>query len=284
MTANPASPRETHDTTGTKLGYYLYNDGGTATAAFARVLNAAVVGTETHKSGSIAIASMVLHDAADVAAEGPLKIGGYASAAAPTSVSADADRVAAWFLRNGALAVNPVGGGGLAGILDDAAFTPGTSGVVMAGFEADETATDSVDEGDAGAGRMTLDRKIIVAQYAHTAGGATPYAALSSAAVLTAEVKSSAGQVYAIQGFNNGANEVFIRLYNQTGAPASTDGANIVWRGMIPGNAAAAGFSIPIPPGIACATGIGVRVSGAVADNDTTALAANEVMVNIQYK
>lgn len=46
---------------------------------------------------------------------------------------------------------------------DDAAFTPGTSTVTPAGFFADETASDSVDEGDTGAARMTLDRKQITA-------------------------------------------------------------------------------------------------------------------------
>ena len=45
---------------------------------------------------------------------------------------------------------------------DDAAFTPATSKVIVVGAQADETATDSVDEGDAGALRMTLDRKLHV--------------------------------------------------------------------------------------------------------------------------
>lgn len=244
MTANPASPRETNDSTGTKLGYYLYNDGGTATAAFARVLNAAVVGTETHKSGSIAIASMVLHDAADVAAEGPVKIGGYASAAAPTSVSADADRVAAWFLRNGALAVVPTGGGGLAGILDDATFTPGTSGVVMAGFEADETATDSVDEGDGGAARMTLDRKVIVTLQPHTQGGLSTFMASgsdgSSILVATAQaVKASAGQLYGYYAYNPEAAVTFVHFYNVAAASVVVGTTNPLFTIQLPAGAAA---------------------------------------------
>lgn len=49
---------------------------------------------------------------------------------------------------------------------DDAAFTVGTSKINAVGFIADETATDSVDEGDVGAARMTLDRKqhVVAAQ------------------------------------------------------------------------------------------------------------------------
>lgn len=43
---------------------------------------------------------------------------------------------------------------------DDAAFTPGTSKVLAIGAQADEDSTDSVDEGDVGALRMTLERKL----------------------------------------------------------------------------------------------------------------------------
>jgi|GEM_PF-2788394 len=46
---------------------------------------------------------------------------------------------------------------------DDAAFVPATDAIVAIGALADETATDSVDEGDVGAVRMTLDRRLIVA-------------------------------------------------------------------------------------------------------------------------
>lgn len=53
--------------------------------------------------------------------------------------------------------------GGSAGITDDSAFSVASSTVTPAGYLADETATDSVDEGDIGAPRMTLDRKQITA-------------------------------------------------------------------------------------------------------------------------
>lgn len=47
--------------------------------------------------------------------------------------------------------------------VDDAAFGVATASVVALGALADETATDSVDEGDAGAVRMTLNRRLITA-------------------------------------------------------------------------------------------------------------------------
>lgn len=45
-------------------------------------------------------------------------------------------------------------------VADDAAFTPATTKVAMAGFEFDDTTPDSVDEGDAGAARMSANRNI----------------------------------------------------------------------------------------------------------------------------
>ena len=50
--------------------------------------------------------------------------------------------------------------GGSAMLVDDAAFTPGTSTVQMIGAEFDDTGPDSVDEGDAGAVRMSANRNI----------------------------------------------------------------------------------------------------------------------------
>lgn len=46
--------------------------------------------------------------------------------------------------------------------VDDAAFTPATSKICMIGAEVDETGTDSVDEGDGGAVRMSTNRNMYV--------------------------------------------------------------------------------------------------------------------------
>ena len=45
-------------------------------------------------------------------------------------------------------------------VADDAAFTPATTKVMMAGFEFDDSAPDSVNEGDAGAARMSANRNV----------------------------------------------------------------------------------------------------------------------------
>ncbi len=77
---------------------------------------------------------------------------------------------------------------------DDNAFTPATSKLMVVGAQADDTSPDSVDEGDAGALRMTLDRRL------RTSDGPLPgdtwsYAAPAGGLVSTTAVtiKASAG-------------------------------------------------------------------------------------------
>jgi len=115
-----------------------------------------------------------------------------------------------------------------------------------------------------------------------TSGGLSVYAFLSTAAVISAAIKASAGQVYSLQFFNLNAAARYVRLYNMTTAPATTD--TPIWRGIIPGNTAGAGFVIDIHTGLAFGTGIGIRVTAAIADNDATVLAANEIIGNVLYK
>lgn len=183
----------------------------------------------------------------------------------------------------GALHVR-ISGGGVSGVVDDAAFTAGTTELVPMGYVADESSTDSVDEGDIGGARITLDRKQIVTPYVHAAaGGTSNYTALSTAAVLTAEIKGSAGKVYSLECFNVNAAARYVRLYNQTGAPASTDTANVVWQGIIPGATTGGGFVISWPMGKQFSTGIGIRSTTGIAHNDTGALAANELTFNVSY-
>jgi hypothetical protein len=104
-------------------------------------------------------------------------------------------------------------------IADDAAFTPAVSKVSMAGFQADETSTDSVDEGDAGAARMTLDRKIIATIQPHTAGGldvgnftsGDTFTALTSTAQA---IKASAGKFYGYYIYNPNSSATYVIVYD----------------------------------------------------------------------
>jgi hypothetical protein len=169
-------------------------------------------------------------------------------------------------------------------IVDDAAFTPATTSVMMAGFEADEGSTDSVDEGDGGAARMTLDRKQIVTPYPHTAGGLTIFRSIDLDET-EEEVKATAGQVYGMWVTNTATATRFIKFYNLTAANTSVGSSTPVITWGIPGNSSddvSAVFGGA--HGIAFDTAITVAATTAVADADTGAPGANEIVINIFYK
>lgn len=169
-------------------------------------------------------------------------------------------------------------------VADDAAFTVGTTKVGMAGFFADEASTDSVDEGDAGAARMTLDRKVIVTSMPHTNGGLTIFRSLDLDES-EEEVKATAGQVYSLWFTNTATTTRWLKFYNATAASVTVGTTTPVLTLGLPGNASddvsgvfggAHGFVFDTAITVAATTG--------VADADTGAPAANDVIVNIGYK
>lgn len=117
----------------------------------------------------------VAHDAAATAVN-PVIIGGLASSSAPANVSAnDASRI--WTSLFGAVNVimrdtsgNAVTGSGIAQ-QDETAFTPGTTSFTPIGGQVDDTATDGLDEGEAGAARLTPSRALHVSLF-DTSGNA----------------------------------------------------------------------------------------------------------------
>lgn len=169
-------------------------------------------------------------------------------------------------------------------LVDDAAFTPATTGVAMVGFTADETATDSVDEGDGGAARMTLDRKQIVAVYPHTAGGLAIYRSIDLDEGAGEVIKASPGQLYALWVTNTATTTRFIKIYNATSCTMGT-GTPVMTIG-IPGNASddIAGHFTAGGHGIEFTTGMCFGATTAAADADTGAPGAGDVIADALYK
>lgn len=114
----------------------------------------------------------------------------------------------------------------LAGELaDDSAFTVGTTRVVPAGLLADETSPDSVDEGDIGIPRMTLDRKAISTLYpSSTTGDGLLVANFNTGDTFTAltnsaqVIKATAGNFYGYYIYNPNATATYVMLYNVAAA------------------------------------------------------------------
>lgn len=171
-------------------------------------------------------------------------------------------------------------------IVDDAAFTPATSSVMMAGFEADETATDSVDEGDGGAARMTLDRKQIVTVQPHTAGGLTVFRSLDLDET-EEEVKATAGCLYKLRITNFATSIRYVKLYNATAANVSVGSTTPIDTIPIP-PAAASGATVLTESyggvGLTFDTALSIAATTALADADTGAPAANDVVCSAYFK
>lgn len=169
-------------------------------------------------------------------------------------------------------------------LTDDAAFTPATSKVMMAGFEADEASTDSVDEGDAGAARMTLDRKQIVNPQPHTTGGLSIFRSLDLNES-EEQVKATAGQVYGVWFTNTATTTRWLKFYNDTAANVTVGSTTPVITLALPGNSSDDISGVfGMTHGIAFDTAITVACTTGVADADTGAPSANDCIVNVFYK
>jgi hypothetical protein len=221
-------------------------------------------------------------DVASTGAESLVLMGAIRRDTAVSSVSAAGDYDALATDANGNLRV-AVSAGGIAGLADDAAFTVGTTEILGVGFLADETSTDSVNEGDIGAARITLDRKQINTPYLHAAaGGATPYKNLD-VDESEDDIKTSAGKLFWIHVMNLHATDVrYLKIYNNVAASV-TVGTTVpdLTFAIPPTNS---GFMIPFgDAGLQFTTGICIAATTGLADNNSGAPGANEVILNAGY-
>jgi len=109
---------------------------------------------------------------------------------------------------------------------------------------------------------------------------ATPYILNSAASTNEVLILTGTSGLHAFYATNTGAAVAFVKLYNKATAPASTDVPAMIL--SVP--AAVSGVpgvcTLPIGfSGFRFALGLGIRITGAVADNDTTAVAAGQVKV-----
>ncbi len=115
-----------------------------------------------------------------------------------------------------------------------------------------------------------------------TSGGLSKFHLVGAATDNATNVKASAGQVYSITAFNVAATPRYLKFHNTAGTP--TAGSGVTDTFLIPGNTAGAGVVLNIDKGIAFSTGIGISIVTGIADANTTAIGASEVVVNVYYK
>ena len=99
------------------------------------------------------------------------------------------------------------------------------------------------------------------------------------------EVKATAGQVYWLHCINLAASLRYLKFYNATAASVTVGTTTPVMTIPIPtqGDTNGAGFTLAIPNGIAFSTAITVAATTGIADADTGAPGANEVIINLGY-
>lgn len=113
-----------------------------------------------------------------------------------------------------------------------------------------------------------------------TTNGLTIYRKLSAATTNGANVKASAGQLYGWYLYNANAATRYVKLYNTAGTPSVGTDTPVMTLPIPPGGAA----NVLAEVGMPFATGIGIGITTGVADNDTGAVALNEVVVQLFYK
>jgi len=111
-----------------------------------------------------------------------------------------------------------------------------------------------------------------------TSGGLTTYHLVSAATTNATVVKASAGQLYGYMIYNSNASMRKVAFHNIASSP--TAGASIYFSLSIPGGAAA---NVSFPQGIAFSTGIAITTVTTVADSGSSAVAANDLNINLWY-
>ena len=94
------------------------------------------------------------------------------------------------------------------------------------------------------------------------------------------EIKGTAGQIYSMYLYNRSAADRFIKFYNATAASVTVGTTTPVLTFQL---AADQGLTINEPNGIAFGTAICIAATTGVADNDTGAPDANDVLANVFY-
>lgn len=111
-------------------------------------------------------------------------------------------------------------------------------------------------------------------------GGCTPYRSLDLDET-EEEVKATAGQVYGYYFHNAAASARYLKFYNATAATVVVGTTAPVMTFPLPAGATG---HISFAVAVAFSTAITIAATTGLADNDTGAQSANDVIVNVFYK
>jgi hypothetical protein len=138
-----------------------------------------------------------------------------------------------------------------------------------------------IDAEDVTIGANEVQRQRVVLVPGTLPQGCSIYHVVSAATTNAANIKAAPGQVYGWRIFNLSPSyyPIYVKLHNTAGTP--TAGSGVVETIGVQAGVSDAFF---LPTGSAFATGIGISIVKGIADNDATAVAANDCVVDIFYK
>jgi hypothetical protein len=95
-----------------------------------------------------------------------------------------------------------------------------------------------------------------------------------------ASIKGAAGTLYGVLVFNNAAYPIFVKFYNKAGVPAPAGDTPVLTIGVQAG----LDRNVVLPQGgKAFSLGIGIAIVQGIADNDNTAVALSDCVVDSSY-
>lgn len=148
--------------------------------------------------------------------------------------------------------------------------------------------TTTLAAGSAIAGNFRIDQTTLgttngVTLMSAAVGGCTMGKVLSAASTNATSIKGSAGTLCSITAINTTATKYYLKLYNVASGP-TCNSDTVIGSFPVPASTDGNGYTINLGPyGIAFGTGIGMCLTGAVADNDNTN-AATGVAITYAYK
>lgn len=114
------------------------------------------------------------------------------------------------------------------------------------------------------------------------ANGTTAYKLISTASTNSNVVKASGGNLYSIIAIGLTSTVRYLKIYSKATAP--TVGTDVPLMTIpVPANTQGAGVALPFSMGVNFPLGIGVAITSGSADNDTGAVGAGDVIVNLTY-
>jgi len=129
--------------------------------------------------------------------------------------------------------------------------------------------------------QSTIDANGNLAVVIGPSSAASSFRLISAATTNATSVKASAGQIYGYDIYNANAAVRFVKLYNKATAPTVGTDTPVRTIGIPP----ASRISGDIPYGVGgFPLGIALATTGAITDADTTAVAAGDLAINLDYK